>query len=172
MKGADSQAARRRPIRRWQMQCQDSALRAAHVSPVPGAGMVITASGTSCIGNDRAGGRTDQSAGNRGTRGSTSETSDQGACAAANERTAEYAILTRRLAAGECQRHHSKQHNLAHPIPPSRFFGRKNFRRYASNLRRHSRPVCMSWGPFRGIKIFIAYLHQVIASDGHKDSCK
>jgi hypothetical protein len=89
--------------------------------------MVITASGTSCIGNDRASGRTDQPAGNRGTCRPAGKTSDQGACAAANERTSEYAILTRRLADGECQRHQSNQNNLEHPIPPSRFLAAKTF---------------------------------------------
>src|SRR5512146_1533011 len=78
--------------------------------------MVVTASRPGRIGNDRAGGGTDRS---------TRETPYQRARTAADQRTTEYAIFARRLASGECQRHHSKQYNLAHPIPPSRFFDHK-----------------------------------------------
>jgi hypothetical protein len=88
---------------------------------VSGTGTVVTASRTGRIGNDRAGGGPDQSTCNRGTGRSTCESSDQRARAAADQRTAEYAVFARRLAPGERQRHHGKQYNTAHPIPPSRF---------------------------------------------------
>jgi hypothetical protein len=84
--------------------------------------MVVTASWTSRIGNDRTGGSSDQSTRNCGTSRSTRETSDQCARTAADQRTAEYAVFACRLTSGERQRHHSKQHNLAHLIPPYRFF--------------------------------------------------
>src|SRR6185503_18022592 len=87
--------------------------------------MVVTASRTGRIGNDRPGGGTDQSTRNCGTSRSAREASDQCTRTAADQRTAEYAVFARRLTSGERQRRRSKQYNLAHLIPPSRFSDRK-----------------------------------------------
>jgi hypothetical protein len=92
---------------------------------VSGTGIVVTTPRSGHIGNDRAGGRADQSTRNRGTCRSACETSDQRARTAADERTAEYAVLARVRASSKCQRHHGEQYDPAHAIPPSRFFDRK-----------------------------------------------
>jgi hypothetical protein len=100
------------------------------------------------IGNDRAGGGTDQSTCNYRTSRSAREASDQCARTTTDQRATEYAVVARRLASAKRQHHHGKQYNLAHSIPPSRF-DRKNFRGCASNLRRHINSQRMSWERFR-----------------------
>jgi hypothetical protein len=113
-----------------------------HVSAVAVTGTVVAASRSGGVGNDCARGSADQSTGDRGTCSAASDSANQGARAAAKQRTAKHAIVTCGLTSGKRQRHRCEQNQPAHPVPPS--FAVKKFLRCKSILRRRTKSACAS----------------------------
>jgi hypothetical protein len=108
-----------RPLARPGIQINDERERsAAHVTAPTGLGAVVAIAGPRGIGDQGTRGGANHAAYHCTADRMRSNTANDGAGAAADQRATRHAILPIRLTAGQGQSHRSHQQNLFHLFPP------------------------------------------------------